>query len=124
MIIKKSKIFKIVKMVLMELIDIADFKKLELVAGKIIDVQDINTNKPMYILKVDIGIEVRNIIAGIKDYYQKQDLINKNVIIIANLKPKTIMGIESKGMLLIGDDGTNISLITPEKELKPGAKIE
>ncbi|MCL5094736.1 MAG: methionine--tRNA ligase, partial [Candidatus Marsarchaeota archaeon] len=79
---------------------------------------------PMYILKVNIGTEIRTIIAGIKDHYQKQDLLNKNVVVIANLKPKTIMGIESKGMLLIADDGTDISLVFPEKELKLGAKIE
>ncbi|MCL4383435.1 MAG: hypothetical protein QXP35_01900 [Candidatus Micrarchaeaceae archaeon] len=108
----------------MDLIDISDFKKLELIVGKIIEIQDINSSKPMYILKVNIGTEIRTIIAGIKDHYQKQDLLNKNVVVIANLKPKTIMGIESKGMLLIADDGTDISLVFPEKELKLGAKIE
>lgn len=108
----------------MDLIDISDFKKLELIVGKIVEIQDINSNKPMYILKVNIGTEIRTIIAGIKDHYQKQDLLNKNVVVIANLKPKTIMGVESKGMLLIADDGTDISLVFPEKELKLGAKIE
>ncbi len=108
----------------MDLIDISYFKKLELIVGKIIEIQDINSSKPMYILKVNIGTEIRTIIAGIKDHYQKQDLLNKNVVVIANLKPKTIMGIESKGMLLIADDGTDISLVFPEKELKLGAKIE
>ncbi|MCL5094990.1 MAG: methionine--tRNA ligase subunit beta, partial [Candidatus Marsarchaeota archaeon] len=71
----------------MDLIDISDFKKLELIVGKIIEIQDINSSKPMYILKVNIGTEIRTIIAGIKDHYQKQDLLNKNVVVIANLKP-------------------------------------
>ncbi|MDE1868745.1 MAG: tRNA-binding protein [Candidatus Micrarchaeota archaeon] len=102
-----------------------DFSKLDIRVGKIIEADDLEgARKPIYKLKVDLGeLGIRSIAAGIKDRYTKEDLLNKLVVVVTNLDPKSIAGFISEGMLLAGEDGDILSLITPDKELKPGSKI-
>ena len=102
-----------------------DFSKLDIRVGKILEAEDLEgARKPIYKLKVDIGeLGIRNIAAGIKDRYTKDELINKFVVVVTNLDPKSIAGFISEGMLLAGEDGDVLSLLTPDKELKPGSKI-
>ena len=105
----------------MEKITIEEFKKIDLRVGKIIEVKDLT--EKLYVLKVDLGNEVRTVIAGIKKWYKPEELIGKYVILVANLEPKEIRGVKSEGMILAADDGETVSLITVDKEVKPGAKI-
>jgi methionine--tRNA ligase beta chain len=74
-------------------------------------------------LKVEFGDENREIVAGIAEYYKPEELVGKKIILLANLKPARIKGIESKGMLLAAQDGENLTILTVDKEVKPGAKI-
>ncbi|KPK33183.1 MAG: methionyl-tRNA synthetase [Chlamydiae bacterium SM23_39] len=83
-------------------IEIADFEKLDLRVGEIIEVENIKKSKNLIKLKVDLGFEKRTIVANIAKYYGK-NLIGKKVIVLINLKPIKIMGIESQGMVLAGD---------------------
>jgi methionyl-tRNA synthetase len=100
-----------------EKIDIEDFKKIQLRVGEIIEVEEIKNSKKLYKLKVDLGEDKpRTIMAGIKPYYSKEELIGKKVIVVANLKPKKIMGVVSEGMLLAVNDGKNFALLTPDKK--------
>lgn len=102
-----------------------DFANLDVRIGKIIEVEDLEgARKPIYRLKVDLGeLGIRNIAAGIKEFYTKEQLLGKSVIVLANLEPKSIAGFVSEGMMLAADDGTNVCLLIPDKELQPGSRI-
>jgi methionyl-tRNA synthetase len=92
--------------------------------GQILEVEDIPKAKKLYKLTVDLGEEnPRTIVAGIKPYYRPEELKGKKVIVVANLKPKKLMGIESQGMLLAANDGENFSLLTVEKDVKNGTRV-
>jgi methionyl-tRNA synthetase len=107
-----------------EYIEFTDFQKVVLKVGEILEVEDIPKAKKLYKLKVDLGEEQpRTIVAGIKAYYTPEELKGKKVIVVANLKPKKLMGIESQGMLLAANDGENFSLLTVEKPVKNGTRV-
>lgn len=104
---------------------IEEFQKLDLRVGKIITAEKISNSEKLLRLEVDLGSEWRQIVSGIADKYKPEDLINKQIIIVANLDSKIIKGIESQGMLLAAeDDNGNLSLIMPDKEIKSGSKIK
>jgi methionyl-tRNA synthetase len=108
----------------MEYITIDEFKRIELRVGKVIDVQDHPNADKLYILKVDVGGEIRQIVSGIKPWYKKEDLLNKKIVIVYNLQPKVFRGVESQGMLLAAEDGNgNLSLITVDKDIKEGSIV-
>jgi len=107
-----------------EYIDFNDFQKVVLKVGQILEVEEIPKAKKLYKLTVDLGEEnPRTIVAGIKPFYTPEELKNKKVIVVANLKPKKLMGIESQGMLLAANDGENFSLLTVEKDIKNGTRV-
>ena len=109
-----------------EKISINEFQKLALKVGKILEVKDHPKADKLYILKVDLSEEKpRTIVAGLKNHYKKEELINKKAIFISNLEPATIRGIESNGMILAActEDNSNISILIPEKEIEEGTKI-
>ncbi len=101
----------------------SDFAKLELRIGRIIEVDDHPNADKLFVLKVDVGEETRVLVAGIKQNYSKEELIGKYVVVLVNLEPKKLRGIESQGMLLAADDGKNVSLLTIDKEVQVGAKV-
>lgn len=104
---------------------IEEFQKLDLRVGKIITAEKISNSEKLLRLEVDLGSEWRQIVSGIANKYKPEDLINKQIIIVANLDSKMIKGIESQGMLLAAeDDNGNLSLIMPDKEIKSGSKIK
>uniref|UniRef100_A0A7V4JQG7 Methionine--tRNA ligase n=1 Tax=Thermodesulfobacterium geofontis TaxID=1295609 RepID=A0A7V4JQG7_9BACT len=105
-----------------EPISIEDFKKLDLRVGKIVSAEKIvGADK---LLKLEILCpEKRQIVAGIAEYYKPEELIGKEVIVLVNLKPAKIKNVLSEGMVLAVKDKNGLSLIVPEKEVDPGAKI-
>jgi len=107
-----------------EYIDFNDFQKVVLKVGQILEVEEIPKAKKLYKLTVDLGEKnPRTIVAGIKPFYSPEELKGKKVIVVANLKPKKLMGIESQGMLLAANDGENFSLLTVEKDIKNGTRV-
>lgn len=101
-----------------------EFKKMDLRVGKILEVEDIPGADRLYLITVDIGSEKRRMIAGIKPWYSKEELIGKNIVVIVNLEPKVIKGIESRGMLLATLFDNKLSILTTDKEdVPPGSKI-
>lgn len=102
-----------------------DFAKLDLRVATIKKVEDIPDADKLLKLEVEIGKESRTILAGIKKYYKKEELIDKQIIIIANLEPRKMKGFESQGMLLAAGDKDNdvCVLISPEKKVDSGLKI-
>jgi methionyl-tRNA synthetase len=106
-----------------ELIGIEDFAKIELKVGTVISAERVEKSEKLIKMKVDIG-EERQIVAGIGKVYAPEDLVGKRIVILANLKPAKLMGIESQGMLLAATDSDgNLSILTTEREVKTGAKI-
>ncbi|MDU6546115.1 methionine--tRNA ligase [Anaerococcus vaginalis] len=102
-------------------IKIDDFDKLDLVVGKILEVNDHPDADRLLVFKVDIGSETRTIVSSIKEFYKKEELLGKNIAVIKNLKPVKMRGILSEGMLLAaGDDAV---LLTTIKDCKPGTVI-
>lgn len=101
-----------------------DFQKIDLRVVKVLEAEKVEDSEKLLRLKVDLGEETRQIVAGIAKHYQPEELINKQVVIVANLEPRTIFGHDSNGMILAaGAEYDKIALITCEKEVSPGSKI-
>ncbi len=99
-----------------------DFTKLDLRLGKVVACEEVKRAKKLLKLTVDIGVEQRTVVSGIKTWYKPEDLIGKTVVVVANLKPVTLCGVESHGMILAASDPEDkeLAFVTPEKALKPG----
>lgn len=99
-----------------------EFKKVILKVGRIIDVQDI-AGKNLYKLIISVGNRKYTTVAGLKTYYGKSDLIGKKVIVVTNLKERTIAGVKSQVMLLAAKDKDKISLITVDRDIDEGSVV-
>jgi methionyl-tRNA synthetase len=106
-----------------ELLDISEFKKLDLRVAHIKSATLVPGAKKLLKMSVDIGDGERQIVAGIAEHYAPEDLVGKNIVVVANLKPAKIRGVESQGMLLAASDGDNVILLVPDKEAAPGSPI-
>jgi len=106
-----------------DLVSIDDFAKLDLRVGVICSAEKIEKAKKLLLLQVDIGTEKRQVIAGIATLYAPEDLIGKEVVVIVNLQPATIMGIESQGMLLAAGGKKVLALATFQETIPPGSTI-
>jgi methionine--tRNA ligase beta chain len=105
------------------MISFDEFKKLDLRVAKVIRAEKIEGSKNLLRLEIDLGSEKRQIIAGISQFYQPEDLIGKEIVVVANLEPKKLMGIESQGMLLAAEKDGEPVILVPEKEVPPGTTI-
>jgi methionyl-tRNA synthetase len=106
-------------------IAIDDFQKLALRAGKILTAVEHPRADRLLILSVDVGeASPRQVVAGIKGAYQPAELIGKTVVVVANLKPAVLRGVESQGMVLAAQDGSGLTLITAERPLQPGSVVK
>ena len=104
------------------LISFDRFKELDLRVGVVKHAERIPKSKKLLLLKVDIG-EERQVVAGIGQTHAPEDLIGKQVVVVANLQPAKLMGHESHGMVLAASDGDTLSLLTPEQPITPGARV-
>ncbi|MBI4597956.1 MAG: methionine--tRNA ligase subunit beta [Candidatus Omnitrophica bacterium] len=107
------------------LLSIDDFKKLQLRVGIVTSAQDHPNADRLLILSVDIGEPTpRQLIAGIRGSYQAADLIGKHVVVVANLKPAMLRGVESQGMVLAASDSASIILVAPERPIAAGSQVK
>lgn len=104
------------------MITIDDFKKVDLRVAKIITAERVEGSEKLLKLQVDMGEEKRQIVAGIGLAYNPEALIGKEIIVVANLEPRLLMGLESQGMLLAASSDYPV-LLQPEKEVAPGSSI-
>lgn len=104
---------------------IEDFKKLDLRIGKVLSVKDHTNANKLYVLEVDLGTEKRQIVAGVKAFYKPEELVGQNVVIIANLAPAMLRGVESQGMMLAVTTADSVAVLTPDprKTSAPGQKV-
>lgn len=103
-------------------VDIEDVRKLDLRVGVILKAEPVPKSKKLLKLQVDLGLETRQIVAGINLHYQPESLIGKHVVVVANLQPASLMGVESQGMLLAGSSQKELKLLIVEG-LPPGSVI-
>ena len=100
-----------------------DFVKLDLRLATVTEAEILEGSDKLLKLQVKIGEDVRQIVSGIRQWYKPEDLIGKSVVVVYNLKPATIRGAQSCGMLLAADDGNDLTLITTDKQFKDGMKV-
>lgn len=101
-----------------------DFKKLELKTAKIIDVKDHPNANKLYILDIDLGSEKKSIVAGIKNFYKPEELKGKNIVVVTNLEPAVIRGVESGAMLLAASCENTLSILTLDRDMPVGISIK
>ncbi len=107
-----------------ERISIDEFKRVDLRVAKVLEAEPIEKSRKLIKLKIDVGEDKpRTLVAGLKEYFKPEELVGKSIIVVANLKPARLMGIESDGMLLAARDNDKLSLLTVEEEVKPGSRI-
>lgn len=105
-------------------IEFEDFSKLQIQIGEIIGSEEVEKSKKLLRFQVKIGSQTKQILSGVKAWYSAEEMIGKKVPVLVNLKPRKIAGFESEGMILFAeDDEGNLSVVTPEKPIKPGAEI-
>lgn len=106
------------------LIDIAQFKQVSLKVGHILTAEKVEKADKLLKFSVQVGDEVRTIVSGIAKYYTPEEMVGKQVVVVANLKPAKLRGIESQGMLLcaVTTDG-NVVLVSPEKSVPSGSEV-
>ena len=101
-----------------------DFAKMQFQVGEIIACEEVPKSKKLLCSKVKIGNEVKQIVSGIKQHYKAEEMVGKKVMVLVNLKPATLAGVLSEGMLLCAEDAEgNLALMTPEKKMPAGAEI-
>lgn len=113
------------------MISIDDFKKIELKAGTILSAERVEGSEKLVKLSVDLGLitnnaeerDVRKILAGVGKIYEPEALVGKQIIVVANLEPRSLMGMESQGMLLAAESENGPVLLMPDKDVTPGAKV-
>ncbi len=105
-------------------INFEDFQKIELRIAKILGAEKIENSEKLIKIQLDLGYEKRQIVAGIGKVYAPENLIGKEIVIVANLEPRKLMGVESAGMLLAAHGETGeLALLAPDKETPPGSKV-
>ena len=100
-----------------------DFAKLDLRVGTVESFEDVEKSEKLVKLTVNIGLNTRQILAGIKDAVKKEDLVGKQIIIVVNLEAKKMAGLESPGMILAADEDGKAIIVSPVRELENGTVV-
>ena len=105
------------------MITIEDFQKVEMIIAQVKEVKDHPNADRLYVLKVDTGKEEKQIVAGIRPFYTKEELVNCRIVIVNNMQSAVIRGEESQGMLLAVSDQSGMSLLRIDKEIALGSRV-
>jgi tRNA-binding protein len=105
-----------------DFISFEEFQRIDLRIAKIISAERVEGSNKLIKLKASLGGEERTLVAGIASYYSPDELVGKKILMVANLKPRKIFGIESQGMILAVSDGDKLSLLIPERDVREGVK--
>lgn len=102
-----------------------DFAKLDLRVARILEAAPHPNADRLVVLKIDLGAEQRQLVAGIRAYYEPDALVGRHIVVVANLEPRTMRGVESQGMLLAAstEDRSQVILVSPESAIAPGSKV-
>ncbi len=105
------------------MISIDQFRNVELKIATIKSAEAHPNADKLMVLQIDLGSEQRQILAGIRNHYTPEELIGRQIVVVANLEPAKLRGLESQGMLLAASDEGRVIILTPEKSVQPGAKV-
>lgn len=106
------------------MVTIEDFRKMELIVAQIKEVKEHPNADRLYVLKVDTGKDERQLVAGIRLFYAKEQLIGRRIVMVANLEPAIIRGEASHGMVLAASDELGISVLSPDREVALGSVVK
>lgn len=106
-------------------ISFSDFQKLDIRVAQIKKIEDISGSDKLYKLQIDLGAETRQLVAGIKKFYSKDELKDKKTLVIANLEPRKVFGVLSSGMLLAAstESKDNLTIATVDRDIANGSKV-
>lgn len=107
----------------LQMIDFATFAKVKLLTARVAEAEPIEGSDKLLRIQLQVGAETRQVVAGIAQFYPPATLVGKSVVLVANLKPARLFGVESNGMLLAARAGKTLRLLTPDGDLPPGAEI-
>ncbi len=105
-------------------ISIQDFSEIDLRVAVIKSAEEHPNADKLVVLKIDAGDGEKQLVAGIKNHYSMEELVGKKIIIVNNLAPAVLRGVESQGMLLAARDGDEVVLLTTEKDVGPGSRVQ
>jgi methionine--tRNA ligase beta chain len=105
------------------MISIEDFRKIELRIATIKSAEPHPNADKLLVLQIDLGGEPRQICAGIRNHYTPEELVGKQIVVVANLETAKLRGLDSQGMLLAASDEARVIILTPEKSVQAGAKV-
>ena len=104
-------------------ITIDEFDKIELKIGKILTAEKVEKSKKLLHFSVDTGDRVRSIVSGVAKYFTPEEMVGKEVVVVTNLKPATLGGVLSEGMILFGEDENGLVTVNPGRETVPGSTV-
>jgi methionyl-tRNA synthetase len=107
-----------------ERLSIAEFGRLDLRVAEVVAAEALPKSKKLLKLTVSLGDERRTVVAGIAEHYAPADLVGKKVVVVANLEPAKLMGVESQGMVLAGSTADRLAVLTLDRDLPPGARVK
>ena len=105
------------------MITIDEFRNVELKIATIKSAEPHPNADKLMVLQIDLGTEQRQILAGIRNHYTPEELIGRQIVVVANLEPAKLRGLESQGMLLAASDEGRVIILAPDKTVQPGAKV-
>ena len=105
------------------MITMEDFKKIDFRVGQILEAERVEGTDKLLRLRVDLGEETRQLVAGIGKYYEPVALAGKRIVVVVNLEPARIRGVASQGMLLAASAGGEVSLVVPDGEVPNGSRV-
>ena len=106
------------------MISIQGFSEIDLRVAEIKAVEEHPDADKLLVLKIDTGDDEKQLVAGIKNHYSAEELVGKKIIVVNNLAPAVLRGVESQGMLLAARDGDKVVLLTTEKDVGPGSRVQ
>ncbi|HOL83541.1 MAG TPA: methionine--tRNA ligase [Caldisericia bacterium] len=119
-VVEKEKEIKVEEV---NLVTIDDFKKFDFQVAEVLEAKKVKDSIKLIEIKIKIGEEIRTIVAGIGEHYKEDELVGKKIVVLRNLEPKKLKGIESQGMLLAAHKDGKLVLLTVDKDIDSGAKI-
>ncbi len=106
------------------MISFQEFQKVEIKVGRVLAVEDHPNADKLMVIRVDVGEESpRVLVAGLKDYYAPEELADRLIVVVTNLEPARLRGVESQGMLLAAQEGEKVVFLTLDKEIAPGSPV-
>lgn len=106
------------------MVSFEEFKKLEIRIARVIAVADHPNADRLYVLTIDVGGATRQIVAGIKPHYAREALVGRQIVIVNNLEPAMLRGVESQAMLLAASDENGVSLLTADRDMALGSPVK